>query len=312
MLSLARAPCSVVPNPPVSVEALDRSSSSSGVTPGDEHLDSGIGRDPGGGGGHRERERTAHPAAGRRPDLEQVRYRPPSRRPGRGRRRTRAAGSVRRVGATATGDRTIAASAAAGRRAPSGRRAKGHFMRRWTSKRPCYSSVRTRVNPRRRSRLEQTDEPLRRPVAIQIRRLRPGSLVALQVPGPGGRAAAASSGSLLHELVVLTTSWVPGALGLVLRRLAYPVPARRGAAATSPSATASCSATRARSASGDDVVVDDLVVLDAKGTANRGHPRRQRRLPRPRHDPLVQGRRHRARRPREHRLPLRDLLRLAR
>src|SRR6266511_657097 len=45
---------------------------------------------------------------------------------------------------------------------------------------------------------------------------------------------------LLYELVITLTSWVPGALGLVLRRLGY------------------------------HVTIDDQVVLDAKGTANRG------------------------------------------
>jgi serine acetyltransferase len=74
---------------------------------------------------------------------------------------------------------------------------------------------------------------------------------------------------VLHELVVLTTSWVPGALGLVLRRLAYPfllgavgrnVTFGHGVVLRHPG----------KVRLGDDVVVDDLVVLDAKGTSNRG------------------------------------------
>jgi acetyltransferase-like isoleucine patch superfamily enzyme len=74
---------------------------------------------------------------------------------------------------------------------------------------------------------------------------------------------------LLYELVVTLTSWVPGALGLVLRRLAYPrvlgscgrnVTFGQGVVLRHP----------AKVHVGDDVVVDDLVVLDAKGTANRG------------------------------------------
>jgi acetyltransferase-like isoleucine patch superfamily enzyme len=74
---------------------------------------------------------------------------------------------------------------------------------------------------------------------------------------------------ILHELVVLTTSWVPGALGLVLRRLAYPlllgavgrnVTFGHGVVLRHPG----------KVRLGDDVVVDDLVVLDAKGTSNRG------------------------------------------
>ena len=74
---------------------------------------------------------------------------------------------------------------------------------------------------------------------------------------------------LLHELVVTLTSWVPGALGLVLRRLAYPlllgsvgrnVVFGQGTVLRHP----------AKIRIGSDVVVDDLVVLDAKGESNRG------------------------------------------
>ncbi len=65
------------------------------------------------------------------------------------------------------------------------------------------------------------------------------------------------------------TSWVPGALGLVLRRWAYPwllgrvgrgVVFGQGVVLRHP----------AKIELGDGVVVDDLVVLDAKGTSNRG------------------------------------------
>lgn len=74
---------------------------------------------------------------------------------------------------------------------------------------------------------------------------------------------------LLYETVVTLTSWVPGALGLVLRRLAYPlvlgsvgrnVVFGQGVVLRHP----------AKIRIEDDVVVDDLVVLDAKGTSNRG------------------------------------------
>jgi acetyltransferase-like isoleucine patch superfamily enzyme len=73
----------------------------------------------------------------------------------------------------------------------------------------------------------------------------------------------------LHELVVTGVSWIPGALGLVLRRIAYPwilgsvgrnVSFGHGVVLRHP----------AKIHLGDDTVVDDLVVLDAKGTANRG------------------------------------------
>jgi acetyltransferase-like isoleucine patch superfamily enzyme len=74
---------------------------------------------------------------------------------------------------------------------------------------------------------------------------------------------------LLHELVVTATSWVPGALGLVLRRICYPwllgsvgrnVVFGTGVVLRHP----------AKVHLGDDVTVDDLVVLDAKGRSNRG------------------------------------------
>ena len=74
---------------------------------------------------------------------------------------------------------------------------------------------------------------------------------------------------LAYELVVTLTSWVPGALGLVLRRLAYPwllgrvgrnVTFGQGVALRHPH----------KISIGDDVVVDDLVLLDAKGESNRG------------------------------------------
>ena len=73
----------------------------------------------------------------------------------------------------------------------------------------------------------------------------------------------------LHELVILTSSWVPGALGLLLRKLLYPlllgsvgrgVVFGQGVVLRHPH----------KIRLGDDVTVDDLVVLDAKGTTNRG------------------------------------------
>ena len=116
--------------------------------------------------------------------------------------------------------------------------------------------------------MEQTDEPLRRPVAIQ-------SAVSDPARSPLAKYQDLVVGSrsllrlVLHELVVLTTSWVPGALGLVLRKMAYPcllgasgrnVTFGHGVVLRHP----------AKVRLGDDVIVDDLVVLDAKGTSNRG------------------------------------------
>jgi acetyltransferase-like isoleucine patch superfamily enzyme len=74
---------------------------------------------------------------------------------------------------------------------------------------------------------------------------------------------------ILYEIVVTMTSWVPGALGLLLRRIAYPwllgsvgrnVVFGQGVVIRHPS----------KIRIGDDVTLDDLVVLDAKGTTNRG------------------------------------------
>jgi acetyltransferase-like isoleucine patch superfamily enzyme len=74
---------------------------------------------------------------------------------------------------------------------------------------------------------------------------------------------------LLYETVILLSAWVPGALGLVLRRLLYPlllgsvgrgVVFGQGVVLRHPH----------KIRLGDGVTVDDLVVLDAKGASNRG------------------------------------------
>ena len=74
---------------------------------------------------------------------------------------------------------------------------------------------------------------------------------------------------LVYEGVVLVASWLPGALGLVLRRLLYPlvlgtvgrgVVFGHGVVLRHPH----------KIRIGDGVVVDDLVVLDAKGSDNQG------------------------------------------
>ncbi len=82
----------------------------------------------------------------------------------------------------------------------------------------------------------------------------------------GSRSLAAL---VLHESVTLLTSWVPGALGLVLRRMAYPwLLGACGKNVTFGHGVVLRHARKIRI--GDDVVVDDLVVLDAKGTGNAG------------------------------------------
>ncbi len=74
---------------------------------------------------------------------------------------------------------------------------------------------------------------------------------------------------LLYESVVTLTSWVPGALGLVLRRLAYPLLLGKvGRNVTFGQGVVLRHPHKIRL--GDDVVVDDLVLLDAKGESNRG------------------------------------------
>jgi acetyltransferase-like isoleucine patch superfamily enzyme len=74
---------------------------------------------------------------------------------------------------------------------------------------------------------------------------------------------------LLHESVALVSAWVPGALGLALRKLLYPlllgacgrgVVFGHGVVLRHP----------AKIRIGDGVTVDDLVLLDAKGSSNRG------------------------------------------
>jgi acetyltransferase-like isoleucine patch superfamily enzyme len=72
-----------------------------------------------------------------------------------------------------------------------------------------------------------------------------------------------------YELVVTLTSWVPGALGLVLRRLTYPLLLGRcGRNVTFGHGVVLRHPAKIRL--GDGVVVDDLVVLDAKGERNQG------------------------------------------
>jgi acetyltransferase-like isoleucine patch superfamily enzyme len=74
---------------------------------------------------------------------------------------------------------------------------------------------------------------------------------------------------LAYELVVTFTSWVPGALGLVVRRLCYPaLLGRCGRNVTFGHGVVLRHPAKIRL--GDGVVVDDLVVLDAKGESNEG------------------------------------------
>src|SRR5262245_58696885 len=67
---------------------------------------------------------------------------------------------------------------------------------------------------------------------------------------------------VLYELVVTATSWVPGALGLALRKLCFPlVLGRVGRNVTFGQGIVLRHPSKVRI--GDDVVVDDYVLLDA-------------------------------------------------
>ena len=74
---------------------------------------------------------------------------------------------------------------------------------------------------------------------------------------------------VVHEVVVLVASGVPGALGLVLRRLLYPlVLGSVGRGVAFGHGVVLRHPHKIRIA--DRVVIDDLVVLDAKGSGNAG------------------------------------------
>jgi acetyltransferase-like isoleucine patch superfamily enzyme len=74
---------------------------------------------------------------------------------------------------------------------------------------------------------------------------------------------------LRYELITLVASWVPGALGLVLRGWLYPC--LLGACGRNVTFGTNVVLRHPRKiAIGDDVAIDDGCVLDAKGTANQG------------------------------------------
>ena len=100
---------------------------------------------------------------------------------------------------------------------------------------------------------------------------------------------------------------VPGALGLALRKTLYPL--LLGACGRNVVFGQNVVLRHPHKIRiGDNVVIDDNCLLDAKGDSQPRHHDRQRRVHRPQHDPVVQERRHRARRRRQHRVQLRDLL----
>jgi acetyltransferase-like isoleucine patch superfamily enzyme len=116
--------------------------------------------------------------------------------------------------------------------------------------------------------LSAQEAPERRQVAIQdvLARRDQGALAKYQELIVGSRSLGRL---LLYELVITFFSWVPGALGLLLRRVAYPwllgscgsnVTFGQNVALRHPH----------KIAVGNDVVIDDLVLLDAKGEHNKG------------------------------------------
>ena len=112
--------------------------------------------------------------------------------------------------------------------------------------------------------------------------------------------------SLLYELVTLVSAWVPGALGLFLRSKLYPL--LLGACGRNVTFGQNVVLRHPHKIRiGANVVVDDNVLLDAKGVDNEGIRARRRRLHRPQHDSLLQERDDPSRRARQHRLQLRDL-----
>lgn len=116
--------------------------------------------------------------------------------------------------------------------------------------------------------VEQPDGGARQQVAIQtaLSRTDRSAFQKYQDLVVGSRSL---SRLVLFELVALCSSWVPGALGLLLRKLLYPsllgacgrnVTFGQGVVLRHPH----------KIRIGSDVVIDDLVVLDAKGDNNRG------------------------------------------
>ena len=74
---------------------------------------------------------------------------------------------------------------------------------------------------------------------------------------------------LTYELVTLFSSWVPGALGLALRRLLYPI--LLGGCGSKPTIGQNVVLRHPHKIHlGDGVIVDDNCLLDAKGANNKG------------------------------------------
>jgi Acetyltransferase (isoleucine patch superfamily) len=74
---------------------------------------------------------------------------------------------------------------------------------------------------------------------------------------------------ILYEVVLLVSSWIPGALGLLLRSKLYPLLVNRVGKNVSFGTNVVLRHPHKISI-GDNVVIDDNCLLDAKGTGNKG------------------------------------------
>ena len=134
--------------------------------------------------------------------------------------------------------------------------------------------------------------PTEAPIAIQQAMAVPTGRRLREVPGSRGGQPQPRPAPALRACDAFDAPGCPAPSGSLLRRLAYPwLLGASGAGVIFGQGVVLRHPHKIRL--GDGVVVDDLVVLDAKGTSNRGIGVGNGVVPRARHDPLLQGRRHR-------------------
>ena len=146
------------------------------------------------------------------------------------------------------------------------------------------------------------DSPRAGPAVSTWRRRRRAEVPAALVVGRSGWAAL-----VRHELVTLLAQSVPGALGLLLRKTLYPP--LLGACGRNVVFGQNVVLRHPHKIRiGDNVVIDDNCLLDAKGDRNGGITIGSSVFIGRNTHPVVQERRHRSRRRREHRIQLRSVL----